>query len=172
MVTHDQEEALSFADRVAVMRNGQIEQIGTPEEVYYQPRTLFVAQFLGRTNLLMSEAQGTEADTPVGRVTLNRFAEGHVLLSLRPEHLTLEAASADAAVASGEVVGREFRGHDITFRVLLDGSEYLVHTPNRMAFQPGDRVLIRAIEPAVVLESRPSMSRLGKTEDSPAVSAG
>jgi iron(III) transport system ATP-binding protein len=158
------------------MRNGQIEQIGTPEEVYYQPRTLFVAQFLGRTNLLMSEAQGTEADTPVGRVTLNRFAKGHVLLSLRPEHLTLEAASADAAVASGEVVrasgevvGREFRGHDITFRVLLDGSEYLVHTPNRMAFQPGDRVLIRAIEPAVVLESRPSMSRLGETEDSPAV---
>ena len=179
MVTHDQEEALSFADRVAVMRNGQIEQIGTPEEVYYQPRTLFVAQFLGRTNLLMSEAHGTEADTPVGRVTLNRFAEGHVLLSLRPEHLTIEAASADSAVASGEVVrasgevvGREFRGHDITFRVLLDGSEYLVHTPNRMAFQPGDRVLIRAIEPAVVLESRPSMSRLGKTEDSPAVSAG
>ncbi len=158
MVTHDQEEALSFADRVAVMRNGQIEQIGTPEEVYYQPRTLFVAQFLGRTNLMMSDAHGAEADTPVGRVTLNRRAEGHVLLSIRPEHLTLEAAARDTETRSGEVVAREFKGHDITFRVLFEGSEYLVHTPNRIAFKTGDRVHVRALEPAVVLESHASIA--------------
>ncbi|MEX2574034.1 MAG: ABC transporter ATP-binding protein, partial [Balneolaceae bacterium] len=48
LVTHDQEEALSFADRIAVMNDGRIEQIGTPEEVYYKPKTKFVAQFLGR----------------------------------------------------------------------------------------------------------------------------
>ncbi len=165
MVTHDQEEALSFADRVAVMRNGQIEQIGTPEEVYYQPRTLFVAQFLGRTNLLMSEARGLEADTPVGHVALNRPAEGHVLLSLRPEHLTLEAASSDSENGIARIVAREFKGHDITFRVLLDGSEYLVHTPNRTSFQPGDHVRIRALEPAVVLEGQTSVARSGVTRE-------
>lgn len=186
MVTHDQEEALSFADRVAVMRNGQIEQIGTAEEVYYQPRTLFVAQFLGRTNLLLSEARGMVADTPIGEVPLNRKAEGHVLLSLRPEHLMIEAveapaeldgtaesgtvtdpragettdlatqrtAEANASGRVGSVVAREFKGHDITFRVLLDGSEYLVHTHNRVPFQPGDRVRVRALEPAVVLEGQ------------------
>ena len=152
MVTHDQEEALSFADRVGVMRNGRIEQIGTPEEVYYRPRTLFIAQFLGRTNLLLSDADGMEADTPVGRVALNRKAQGPVLLSLRPEHLTLKEATPGGTCA-GSVLARAFKGHDITFTVLLDGSEYLVHTHNGMPFQPGDSVELEPIEPAVVLES-------------------
>lgn len=152
LVTHDQEEALSFADRVAVMRNGQIEQVGTPETVYYQPRTLFVAQFLGRTNLLLSDARGTEAETPLGRVRLNQTATGRVLLSLRPEHLTLEAPQPTDNLPRCQVVAREFKGHDITFRVLLAGQEYLVHTPNNIPFQPGDQVALRPLEPAVVLE--------------------
>ncbi|GIV58237.1 MAG: iron(III) ABC transporter ATP-binding protein [Rhodothermaceae bacterium] len=152
LVTHDQEEALSFADRVAVMRQGRIEQVGTPEEVYYEPRTLFVAQFLGRTNLLLAEAQGTEADTPLGRVALNRSAHGPVLVSLRPEHLTLDVP--EPGTPAGEVVAREFKGHDITFRVRLEGAEYLVHTHNRMMFRPGDVVRVRPLEAAVVLEGR------------------
>lgn len=161
LVTHDQEEALSFADRVAVMRQGRIEQVGTPEEVYYQPRTLFVAQFLGRTNLLMSDADGAHADTPIGRLPLNREASGRVLVSLRPEHLTL-AAPNDVADpdprTSGKVVERAFKGHDITYRVACNESEYLVHTSNRFSFQPGDRVCIRPLEPGVVLESSPAAS--------------
>ena len=152
LVTHDQEEALSFADRVAVMRSGRIEQVGTPEEVYYQPRTLFVAQFLGRTNLLLSQATGRQADTPLGCVGLNREAKGTILVSLRPEHLTLEPPEG-ATGPVGHVVGRAFKGHDITYQVECDGSEYLVHTHNRMPYQPGDRVAIRPLESAVVLES-------------------
>ncbi|PEN14182.1 iron ABC transporter ATP-binding protein [Longibacter salinarum] len=153
LVTHDQEEALSFADRVAVMRGGQIEQVGTPEEVYYQPRTLFVAQFLGRTNLLLSQARGRQAQTALGEIGLNRDAEGTVLVSLRPEHLTLEPGDTDAG-PTGTVIDRAFKGHDITYRVECDGAEYLVHTHNRMSYQPGDHVSIRPQESAVVLESR------------------
>ena len=151
LVTHDQEEALSFADRVAVMRNGQIEQVGTPEEVYHAPRTLFVAQFLGRTNLLLSEAAGREAETPLGRLALDRDAAGPVLLSLRPEHLALDAPEA-GGTRVGQVVERAFKGHDVTFRVALGGIEYLVHTHSRVPFRPGDAVSLRALEPAVVLE--------------------
>jgi iron(III) transport system ATP-binding protein len=152
LVTHDQQEALSFADRVAVMKGGRIEQVGTPEAVYDRPRTLFVAQFLGRTNLLFSEAEGREAETPLGRLPLSRAAQGRVLLSLRPEHLTLEAAGQDVEVPS-QVVGRAFKGHDITYRVAhADGAEYLVHTPSRVTFAEGDRVRIRPQAPAVVLE--------------------
>jgi iron(III) transport system ATP-binding protein len=162
LVTHDQEEALSFADRVAVMRGGQIEQVGTPEDVYYEPRTLFVAQFLGRTNLLLSQAQGRTADTPLGRVRLNRDASGTVLVSLRPEHLTLEAPDSSTGPA-GTVVARAFKGHDITYRVACDGSEYLVHTHNRMTYQPGDAVCIRPQESAVVLESRDPSAENGAT---------
>ncbi|MFO8233621.1 MAG: ABC transporter ATP-binding protein [Longimonas sp.] len=159
LVTHDQEEALSFADRVAVMRRGRIEQVGTPEEVYYQPRTLFVAQFLGRTNLLMSDADGTEAETPIGRLPLNRPASGRVLVSLRPEHLTLAAPQNvpdPDGYTPGTVIDRAFKGHDITYRVACDSSEYLVHTSNRFSFQPGDDVYIRPLEPGVVLESSPA----------------
>jgi iron(III) transport system ATP-binding protein len=54
----------------------------------------------------------------------------------------------------GTVIGRAFKGHDITYRVECDGSEYLVHTHNRMPYQPGDRVGIRPLESAVVLESQ------------------
>ncbi len=89
MVTHDQEEALSFADRIAVMNNGRIEQIGTPEEVYYQPKTKFVAQFLGRTNLFHADADGgSEILTKLGPMRLNYDTRGRVLCSIRPEHLT------------------------------------------------------------------------------------
>jgi len=155
LVTHNQEEALSFADRLAVMRGGQIDQIGVPEDIYYRPRTLFVAQFLGRTNLLLSQAAGTEADTPLGTVGLNRDAEGTVLVSMRPEHLALEAPeTSDGTTAT--VVGRSFKGHDITYRVCCHGNEYLVHTDNRHLYEPGDTVAVRPLEPAVVLESRSS----------------
>ena len=166
LVTHDQEEALSFADRLAVMRSGQIDQVGTPEDVYYRPRTLFVAQFLGRTNLLLSQAAGAEADTALGRVRLDREAEGTVLVSLRPEHLTLAAPEThDAPI--GTIVGRAFKGHDITYRVSCEGSEYLVHTDNRVSYEPGDTVAIQSLEPAVVLESRstPADVPTGATPD-------
>ena len=155
LVTHDQQEALSFADRVAVMKGGRIEQVGPPEQVYHRPRTLFVAQFLGRTNLLFSEAHGEEAETPLGRLRLTRAAEGPVLLSLRPEHLTLETMETGAGDApAGTVVRRAFKGHDVTYRVAAasDDTEYLVHTPSRVAFSEGDRVRIQPQAPAVVLE--------------------
>jgi iron(III) transport system ATP-binding protein len=151
LVTHDQEEALSFADRLAVMRSGQLDQVGTPEDVYYQPRTLFVAQFLGRTNLLLSQAAGSEADTPLGRVRLNRDADGTVLVSLRPEHVTIAAPeTADGPI--GTIVDRAFKGHDITYRVSCEGNEYLVHTDNRELYEAGDTVALQPLEPAVVLE--------------------
>src|SRR5690606_4406770 len=139
LVTHDQEEALSFADRVAVMQNGRIDQIGTPEAIYATPRTLFVAQFLGRTNLLLTQAEGETAETVFGRLRLNRAAQGPVLLSIRPEHLALAAHPDAAGSLEGTVLAREYKGHDITYRVQLGGAgagpvHCLVHTDNRARF--------------------------------------
>jgi len=154
LVTHDQEEALSFADRVAVMREGAIEQVGPPEAIYTEPRTRFVAQFLGRTNLLESEANGATATTPICEVELNRVAHGSVLLSIRPEHLRLHppGAQAGAAGCPGEVMEREFKGHDITYHVRTGGGDVLVHMPSLPLFAPGDRVQVTPTAPAVVLE--------------------
>ncbi len=152
LVTHDQEEALSFADRIAVMNHGRIEQIGTPEEVYYRPRTRFVAQFLGTTNLITAEAIGATALTEFGRVNLDRPATGRVTLSIRPEHLTVEKPNRHFDNYLGEVVSREFKGHDITYRVRIRARECLVHTDNRNHFRAGDQVNVRPLETAVVLE--------------------
>lgn len=153
LVTHDQEEALSFADRIAVMNNGRIEQIGTPEEVYYTPRTEFVALFLGRTNVLRALANGMEAVTDLGELMINRPARGEIKLSIRPEHLTLERATErNCNGLCGTILSREFKGHDITYKVKLRNAECLVHTDNRMPFTSGDSVVVKPLEPAVVLE--------------------
>jgi iron(III) transport system ATP-binding protein len=154
LVTHDQEEALSFADRIAVMNNGKIEQIGTPEEVYYHPKTKFVAQFLGRTNLFHAEATGGhEVTTSLGIMNLNCDACGRVLCSIRPEHLTLEKPSDQSPEKVGTVVEREFYGHDITYHVQLRDEKYLVHTDNRVIFEENDAVVIKPLENAVLLEN-------------------
>ncbi len=152
LVTHDQEEALSFADRVAVVWNGRIEQIGPPEEIYARPSTLFVAQFLGRTNLILSEVKGTTARTPIGDLAVDRSFEGPALLSLRPEHLSLVEPDAVSPQFAGVVVDREFRGHDITFTIDISGASYLVHTDNLTTYDLGDAVGIRALSPAIILE--------------------
>ncbi len=152
LVTHDQEEALSFADRIAVMNNGRVEQIGSPEDVYETPRTEFVATFLGRTNLLKGKAQGMEAWTDLGALMIDRPANGEVTLSIRPEHLTLERVNeTNCNGCCGTIQSREFKGHDITYKIRLLRSECLVHTDNRMSFVAGDRVVVKPVEPAVVL---------------------
>lgn len=162
LVTHDQEEALSFADRVVVMRDGIIEQEGTPEEVYHTPRTEFVARFLGRTNLIEGQAHGCMAETALGRLRLDRTAWGRVQVSLRPEHLTLIPPDPRAKRPLGEVVGRAFKGHDITYRVRFPEREWIVHTDNRTQFQIGDQALLNALEPAVVLTMERTEEREGE----------
>ncbi len=154
LVTHDQEEALSFADRIAVMNEGRIEQIGTPEEVYYKPKTKFVAQFLGRTNLF--EADVDDADcihTNLGCLKLNCRAKGQITCSIRPEHLTIERPNGSLnGCKKGIVIAREFKGHDITYHVECGGERYIVHTDNRLLFEPNDEVVVKPLEPAVVLD--------------------
>ena len=108
LVTHDQEEALAMADRVAVMEAGRVRQIGTPDEIYRNPVSAFVASFIGRSNIVKGLATGTDADTPFGRLPLSRAANGAVQLAVRPEQIMLELDPE----ASPVIVGREYRGHD------------------------------------------------------------
>jgi spermidine/putrescine transport system ATP-binding protein len=98
-VTHDQEEALTMSDRLAVMSNGRVEQVGTPSEVYEEPRTAYVADFLGVSNLMDGAAQGPD-HAGRARVRLGEFeltaaqgdtdARGDVKIVIRPERVRLE----------------------------------------------------------------------------------
>ena len=160
LVTHDQEEAMTFADRLAVMRAGRLEQQGAPEDTYLAPHTAFVAGFLGRTNLLRGEADGGSVRTRLGELRLTREAHGQVLVSLRPEDLSLRPR--DAAADEGlpvVVTERTFQGHDMIFRCRLDGDAeaseegWVVRTGPGAPLRPGEpaRLLVRG--PAVPLES-------------------
>jgi spermidine/putrescine transport system ATP-binding protein len=98
-VTHDQEEALTMSDRLAVMSNGRVEQIGTPSEVYEEPSTSYVADFLGVSNLMDADAEGPDGDGRC-RIQLGDFelvaargdtdARGDVKVVIRPERIRLE----------------------------------------------------------------------------------
>lgn len=150
LVTHDQAEALSFADRIGVMHNGTLEQVGTPEEVYHNPRTAFVAEFLGHTNLLPCRAQDKQADSPLGNIPLAHAGQGEVLVSLRPEHLSLVPASA-AEPGNCTVESREFRGHDNFYTVSDNGIEYKVLAPYDCVLEPGTRARLSPRQAGVIV---------------------
>lgn len=154
LVTHDQEEALSFAERLAVMKDGTVEQIGTPETVYRHPETAYVADFLGQTNFVNAYVKDGVAETPFGRVEVDgTAATGEMLLSIRPECLTMVAPDAgNGETGDGSIVGQAFKGHDFTYRVEVDGRFYLVQTDYRCPFQIGDIVQLKAVSAVAVSE--------------------
>jgi ABC-type Fe3+/spermidine/putrescine transport system ATPase subunit len=121
-VTHDQEEALSISDRIAVMRAGRFEQIGAPKDVYRDPETPFVAEFMGTTNLLVGTVAGDSGQGTVVRVGRTAFAVAkqaaplgtEVTFSLRPEALRPlaagEAAPQGWATLAAQLTRLEFLG--------------------------------------------------------------
>ncbi|WOI57758.1 ABC transporter ATP-binding protein [Palleronia sp. LCG004] len=150
VVTHDQEEALALADRIAVMQAGRILQSGTPREVYTRPVSETVARFLGNSNIIEGEAQGTIAETALGPVRLERAARGRVRLSIRPEQIVLSDKVPDAA--SGVVMGREFRGHDQVYWIRAHGGTDLVALIHGNAdYAQGTPIGLSMREPAILL---------------------
>ncbi len=147
-VTHDQEEAMTMADTVAVMNQGRIEQMGSPEDLYDLPRTTFVANFLGRSNLVPGQVtsasgdvvrvavEGGEVTLPQGRAVA---AEGSVWVGIRPEKVRLsgadEARAEGAGGAEGEVGSYFGGGNALAGGVVRDASfvgvstEYVVEMP-------------------------------------------
>jgi iron(III) transport system ATP-binding protein len=151
-VTHDQSEALEISDRVAVMRNGRIEQLSTPEELYLRPVNRFVAGFVGEANLLQGEVRHGEVQTLVGRFragngTLDDGTRAEVLL--RPEQLHMlpveRLASAPRPETVLTVVRRIFHGSEV-HHVLRsdDGLELEAATASSATVEIGTRVIAHA----------------------------
>ena len=115
-VTHDQDVAMSMSDRLAVMNDGEIEQVGTPKEIYREPATAFVADFIGDTNLLDGVVENTthpprlelDAGTETAIDLGDAGAKGDVVASIRPEEV--ELVEPGAGVVDGTVVDRFFHG--------------------------------------------------------------
>jgi iron(III) transport system ATP-binding protein len=117
LVTHDQEEALSMADLVAVMWDGRIAQAAAPDELYASPADLEVATFVGDAVVFDAVATATGVDSPLGRLRLqDAAARGPGRVVVRPEQVVLEGPGSDDAVV-GTVVGTVFYGHDALVRL-------------------------------------------------------
>ncbi|ELZ35777.1 ABC transporter ATP-binding protein [Halorubrum tebenquichense] len=127
-VTHDQEEAMSISDRVAVMNDGTIEQVGSPETVFERPESKFVASFLGRASFLEGELRDEQVETGIGRfdaVTLEGYDTVYdgapVDVLVRPDDLRATPASPE--LADGVIVSRQYVGPSFVYRVELESGD-------------------------------------------------
>jgi iron(III) transport system ATP-binding protein len=149
-VTHDQDEALSLSDRIAVMADGVLHQVGTPEDVYARPADLFVADFVGTVNLLAGtvvrdagdcvevRVEGLAATLHAAKAAPGPLA-GAVTVAVRPEAILVRDAGEPV-----EVAGRSFLGDHHRYRVRVGGSLVTVQTTGRA---PDDARLTIAIPP-------------------------
>jgi len=183
-VTHDQEEAMTMADTIAVMNGGVIEQLGSPAELYERPRTTFVANFLGRSNLvegdigdrdggdLVVDVQGAAVRVPADRAPV---AQGKVWVGVRPEKVVLASVDDDHA---GNSLGR---AHVVDVSFVGVSTQYLVRTSwgqELMAFEQntgarpllrrGDEVDVRFAGAHAFVLDHAQDARAGVGEDVPA----
>jgi iron(III) transport system ATP-binding protein len=152
-VTHDQEEAMSIAETVAVMRDGRIEQAGTPEEVYLRPASRWMASFLGDIEVLPGEARAGRVSCELGTLPAAGQLDGDVDVLVRPESVAIGVGGPTSA-ASAEVVTRRFFGHDQLVGLRLPSGRIV--SSRRLgypAWHPGDRVRAWIEGPAEVLPS-------------------
>jgi iron(III) transport system ATP-binding protein len=139
LVTHDQAEALSLAGTVAVMREGRIEQVGTPEEIYERPRSRWLASFLGDADVLPGTARDGVVECELGRFGAAAELAGDVHVVIRPESVAIGLGQGSDAV----VVARSFYGHDqLVHLELPSGLRVRSRRLGFPAWHPGDRVRI------------------------------
>jgi iron(III) transport system ATP-binding protein len=161
-VTHDQAEAMVISDRAAVIRHGRVEQIGAPQELFERPRTRFVAEFIGKTNLIDAVADGP-ATVARGRLRLRVAADGltpgtPAVVSIRP-HLIVLGPRADtgppagANALAGTVRRASYLGETVDYQVALEDSDVTLRVagPTPARARAGDPVTLTVPAEACIL---------------------
>ena len=146
-VTHDQEEAMVMCDRIAVMNEGIIEQVGEPEEVYAQPANAFVADFIGTSNLLPGRIEDGRLD--LGFATIDAETgrgahKGEVTATIRPEAFEVsQSGSFEATIEESFYLGE----HVQVLATLPNGESLTLHLDSRLEYTPGDTITL-SVDPA------------------------
>jgi iron(III) transport system ATP-binding protein len=158
LVTHDQDEALSLADLVAVLRDGRIAQCATPQELYARPLDNELARFIGEANLIAGVFDGTHVDTPLGKLPPlwqdePSIAPCAVTALIRPEQIDLRIDGDEQGLA-GQIVRTGYHGHDVLLHVRVQRGEaeqlLLVRTLGDARVSPGSTVRIGIRGPVLV----------------------
>ena len=165
LVTHDQDEALSMADQVAVLRHGVIAQVDTPAGLYGRPGDMELAQFLGESNVLEGEVHGGTAATALGDLSVaagsGAAAGGRARVMVRPEQIRLDESRNGGLVAT--VQSYEYYGHDAVVRVRPEGGtlpDLVVRVSGGSPLEPGHRVGLSVLGSVVVWPHEPSKSEI------------
>ncbi|ABW14696.1 ABC transporter related [Parafrankia sp. EAN1pec] len=160
LVTHDQNEALSLADQVAVMSAGRITQVGSPQEIYTAPDNPAVAAFVGAAVFVPAVVSGLTASSDLGELTVRPgSAQGAARMLIRPEQIRLVAAAeggpGDKAGVSGQVTEVNYFGHDATVQLQLDrsGRTVTARVPGNQLPGPGARVWLAVDGPVTAFAS-------------------
>jgi iron(III) transport system ATP-binding protein len=162
-VTHDQEEAMAVSDRIAVMNRGSIVQLGTAQDLYHRPASMFVAQFIGRVNMvtgrLVQTSNGGGTVTALGRsfrvrdVPTGAVVGDRVKLVLRPESIELSRGAAVDGAAAARVLSRAFLGEKIEYEVECSGERLASVRYNAGPadlFAEGETIALRCVEETVI----------------------
>ncbi|MGB0102244.1 MAG: ABC transporter ATP-binding protein [Nocardioides sp.] len=165
LVTHDQGEALSLADQVAVMVGGRFLQVARPDEIYLNPATSTVAGFVGNATLLPGTAVGGTARCALGQLPLVSAATGEVLLAVRPEQVLVTdlSGAGPAAGVVAEVLDVSFFGHDATLRARVIEPDSIGSAPTVVIARvpsggvpaPGTKVELTVVGPVLAFDGTP-----------------
>lgn len=152
-VTHDQVEAMTLADRIVIMKDGYIQQVGTPEDVYHKPANTFVAQFIGAPSMNMLEARGNGRELLLadGRTlpsSVTTLQDQKLLLGVRPDDLTLNA---ERPLITGRIAVREPLGSETLIYVNSQEGEVVARITGKKALGVGDEVSLGAPQEALHL---------------------
>lgn len=153
-VTHDQEEAFALADRVVLLRAGKVEQVGAPQDLYRHPASLFVARFLGLTNLLAGEirrAGGRSVlHTAIGDLAVEAGGEGRPTVLIRPEAAQLDGRGEFRF--SGEVLETSFRGSLSRAVVAVGGARLVFEFPSSVALPAPGTIVQLSFDPSEAVQ--------------------
>lgn len=152
-ITHDQEEAINMSDRIVVMRDGLVEQVGSPDEIYDAPKTSYVAKFVGNANILQGKIVEIDSEYAIVKNSDGTFAcrmdqnvelGMDVTLAVRGEYIEMER-SACRVCLGGEVIEKSFVGGMLRIAVRLDSKEEMIITRQgiNISFDIGERVCLK-----------------------------
>jgi multiple sugar transport system ATP-binding protein len=165
-VTHDQIEAMTMADRIVVMRDGRILQVGTPTELYEQPADIFTARFIGSPSMNMVPGEIAGGALAIDGVAASGLAlpdhEGKVLIGLRPHDLAVREAGAAGLSASGRVEAVEPLGAETLVHVLIGSTRLVATAPGRVVPAIGSEVSVHAAPGSVYLFDAATEQALGR----------
>lgn len=151
-VTHDQTEAMTLADRIVIMNDGRLQQVGTPQEVYAKPANMFVAGFIGMPPMNFIDGQiengrfvGEDIDLtlpPKLVAALDAYRDKQIVFGIRPEHCTTRPTETSNSIIGGEIHVSEFLGNCTLFYLDVAGSTYVASLKEKISKTSGDSLEI------------------------------